>query len=129
MTINPLTMRLKVAKRELLALKTAHTRGLGNVRIYTSTITIDPTDHTTGIWDLVVNIDFDQAFVAYPFVNFASAIDSNNNHSLEVVGQDYTNGGYSLRAQFVWRYRVGTNTITVYSTAPVINYSYEWLED
>lgn len=129
MTINPLTMRLKAAKRELLALKTAHTRGLGNVRIYNSTITIDPTGHTTGIWDIIVSINFDQAFVAYPFVNFAPTIDPSNNHSLEVVGQDYSNGGFSLNAQFVWRYRAGTNTITVHSTAPVINYSYEWLEE
>lgn len=127
MTINPLTMRLKAAKRELLALKTAHTRGLGNVRIYTTTLDIDPTGHTTGWWSLIVNINFDQAFVAYPFVNFAVRFNSNN--SMEAVGQDYANGGYSLRAQFIWRYSGDTDTVSVSSTAPVINYTYEWMED
>lgn len=127
MTINPLTMRIKAAKRELLALKTAHTRGLGNVRIYTTTLAIDPTGHTTGWWGLIVNINFDQAFVAYPFVNFAVRFNSNN--SMEAVGQDYVNGGYSLRAQFIWRYSGDADTVSVSSTAPVINYTYEWLEE
>lgn len=128
MTINPLTMRIKAAKRELLALKTAHTRGLGNVKIYSSTITIDPTGHTSSFWDIEVSIDFDPSYVAYPFVNITPAISQNREHTLEVVGQDYSNGGYSLNAQFIWRYKTGTNSIKVFATAPIIDYSYRWLE-
>lgn len=128
MTINPLTMRIKAAKRELLALKTAHTRGLGNVKIYSSDITIDPTGHTSSFWDIVVSINFDPSYVAYPFVNITPTISQNREHTLEVVGQDYSNGGYSLNAQFIWRYKAGANSIKVSATAPIIGYSYRWLE-
>lgn len=128
MTINPLTMRIKAAKKELLALKTAHTRGLGNVKIYSSTITIDPTGHTSSFWDIAVSIDFDPSYVAYPFVNITPTISQNREHTLEVVGQDYSNGGYSLNAQFIWRYKAGTNSIKVFATAPIVGYSYRWLE-
>ena len=128
MTINPLTMRIKAAKKELLALKTAHTRGLGNVKIYSSDITIDPTGHTSSFWDIAVSIDFDPSYVAYPFVNITPTISQNREHTLEVVGQDYSNGGYSLNAQFIWRYKAGTNSIKVFATAPIVGYSYRWLE-
>ena len=129
MTINPLTMKIKAAKRELLALKTAHTRGLGNVKIYTTTITIDTTGHTTGFWDITFTLDFDQAFTAYPLVNFIATMDSNRDYSMELEGQDYSDGGYTLNAKFAWRYKAGTNSITIDSTSPVVGYSYTWAED
>lgn len=128
MTINPLTMRLKAIKRELLALKTAHTRGLGNVKIYTSTITIDPSGHTTSFWDITIRIDFDPSFVAYPFVNIIPAANSSYQHTLELVGQDYANGGYSLNTKYIWRYVANTNSIMILATAPIVGYTYEWGE-
>ena len=132
MTINPLTMRLKAAKRELLALKTAHTRGLGNVRIYVRTENIDPTGHTSGVWQLKFTIDFDPRFTAYPFVNVAPAMTNSGGYTMELYEQQYSNNGYSMVVTAYWWRRTSsgnTYSIQFNSTSPIIGLSYTWKEE
>lgn len=126
MTVDLLSLRIKEAKRELTALKTAHKRGLGNVKIYTYDFNIDPTGHDTGIWELVVRVDFDSSFAAYPFVYIAPQIGQSFSYSLEVATTDYRNDGYTAFVRCIWGYENGMTKSTVVSTSPIVNVSYTW---
>lgn len=126
MSIDLFSLKLKAAKRELLGLKTAHTRGLGNIRIYTTTIEIDPTGHTSGVYfiDLVVN--FDTSFATYPFVNFSPYMDGEGGFAFDPIGVDYSNNGRTLNVRGAWIYRTGTNFVVIQSTAPIVSWNYDW---
>ena len=127
MSIDLFSLKLKAAKRELLGLKTAHTRGLGNIRIYTTTIEIDPTGHTSGIYFIDLVVDFDSSFAAYPFVNFAPYMDGDGDYSFDPIGVDYSNNGRTLNVRGAWLYyKAGTNFVAIQSTAPIVSWSYNW---
>lgn len=126
MSVDLFSLKLKAAKRELLGLKTAHTRGLGNIRIYTTTIEIDPTGHTSGIYFIDLVVDFDASFAAYPFVNFVPSMSQTNEYYFEPIGLDYSNDGRTLNVRGAWFYYQGTNYVKIQSTAPIVNWSYTW---
>lgn len=126
MSIDLFSMKLKAAKRELLGLKTAHTRGLGNIRIYTMTIDIDPTGHTSGVYFIDFVFNFDNSFAAYPFVNFLPSIDQKNDHYLELIGLDYSNNGRTLNVRGAYIFSKEASYVVIQSTAPIISWNYIW---
>lgn len=67
--MNTLSQRLKYAKRELTALKTAHPRGLGNLRVYHRLETMTSPDTPRGTYVITIEITFDAKYAPYPFMN------------------------------------------------------------
>lgn len=128
MTVNLLSQRVKTAKRELTNLKTAHKRGLGNLKVFKNEITIDTSGHTSGIYFLTININFDQSFASFPLVKIYPTVTNNFNYSAQLLEMDYINGGYTMRIEFLWIYNssLPNQNMTVFSTAPISSSSYSW---
>lgn len=124
--MNLLSRKIKDIKRELTAMKTAHARGLGNVIIYRRNVDVDPTGHQTGAHYLYVTIEFDRRFSSYPFAQIYPKELENGDYTMEIVGHDYSNGGYTMIAKLLWIYEEGTTSFTVESTAPTTSVNYSW---
>lgn len=125
--MNLLTSKIKCLKRELTALKTSHTRGLGNIKIYHYSVAVDKSGRPP-YTDLVVTVQFDTSFNAYPLVQILPTVLDNGDYSMEQVGMDYSGSGYTVNARFVWSYKAGTDSFTVESTIPVTSVNYGWEE-
>lgn len=128
MTINLLSQRIKSAKRELTNLKTAHKRGLGNLKIFKNEIIIDTSGHTSGIYFLTININFDQSFASFPLIKIYPTVTNNFDYSAQLLEMDYINNGYTVRAEFLWLYNssLPNQNMTVFSTSPISSSSYSW---
>lgn len=124
--MNLLATKVKEIKRELTALKTAHTRGLGNVKIYHHLVQVDPSGHETGAYYMYVTITFDRRFAAYPMAQFYPTMLANGDYTMELTGLDYTDQGYTMEAELVWIYEADTTSFTVESTSPVDTVTYTW---
>mgnify|MGYP003306696821 CR=1 FL=1 len=125
MTVNLLSQRLKAAKRELTALKTAHMRGLGNMKVYQQKVVVPPEGHT-GIQDILVSVTTDSSYPPYPFVAIYPLGDRNNNWSMELTDIIYKNGN-NIKFGLLWLYDEGTNAFYVVSSSPITNVSYTWM--
>lgn len=124
--MNLLATKIRDIKRELTALKTAHTRGLGNVKIYQKLVQVDPSGHQTGAYYMNVTITFDRRFAAYPLAQFYPTMLANGEYTMDIVGLDYADSGYTLRTELVWVYEAGTSSFTIESTSPVDTVTYTW---
>lgn len=122
--MNTLAQRIKFAKRELTNLKTAHGRGIGNLKVYTKSINIT---HTGGSQLLNLVVDFSNSGVVYPFVQVFGSMNPNTyENNLDVLGAGYTNSGRTYKMMGTWRLGTGMNTIYIESTLPVSSVSYTW---
>lgn len=121
-----LSKRIIAAKRELTALKQAHKRGIGNLKIYTKEVALNPSGHETGIWYINVSVNFDSEFAPYPLVNFAAETNNAGESSVEVLGIDYGNNGYTLNARLFWIYEAGLDALYIESTSPISSSSVSW---
>lgn len=121
--MNLLVDRLKYAKRELTALKTAHKRGLGNLKVYTQEVTIT---HPGGSQLLNLVVNFDNTTVAYPFVRVIGSMNSSYTYNLNVLGAGYTNNGKTYKMTGTFILNTGMNKIYVESTLPASSISYTW---
>ena len=130
MTQNLLTQRFKHAKRELIALKTAHPRGLGLLKIYKETITF--TASGGSFKDAIITVTFSQNFAAYPFVyvmGYGADIDGKYYSSMTTTSLNYTNNGYTatFEADAVYYPAWVPNKFDVYSTSPTTSITYTWV--
>lgn len=124
-----LVEKLKWAKQELTALKTAHKRGVGMLRIYEENIAPQASDGTP--WDLTITLTFGADTAPYPFVYaiaktlsessyfFAAGftqeeIDYTSEHEVKVAGSFWAGNPVPIR---------------ILSTAPVESVSYAWSKD
>ena len=128
MSQNLLVERLKRAKRELTALKSAHTRGIGNLRVYSNTYTPPSDGHESGYWYLVATVKFDSRFTAYPFAYILPSYPQGGSSSIEAISFNYANNGYSARFGLLYRYNATTSFFRVVSTAPIIEINYDWYQ-
>lgn len=121
-----LVERLKRAKKELTALKTAHKRGVGLLKVFEENIAPQAPDHTP--WDLTITLTFGANTAPYPFV-YAIAkslseedyywsfgftqeeIEYANEHTVNVAGEFWSSNPVPTR---------------ILSTAPVESISYSW---
>lgn len=128
MTVDLLSARLKAAKRELTALKTAHERGLGNLRVYEFQDTIPSAGHQDEAWTLMISIDFDEKFSPYPFIYLIPTIQNTGlRFNVDAEGFQYTNGGKSAEYKIYYSYEeAALDLYTIISTAPIINVQYRW---
>ena len=127
---NLFIQRLKYAKRELTALKTAYVRGLGMMKVYEQTATAPSAGHESGFWTLIINVGLDTSFTAYPFVQLIPQVSSSFEYSIEYESMQYENSGYSASFRTSWRYQAGTGSdVTVFSTSPITSISFNWSKD
>lgn len=126
MTVDLLSVRLKEAKRELTNLKTAHTRGIGMLQLYTSEVKLDVQDKT-GIWDVAVTIYFKEGQSPYPFLEYIPIVNNDTSNVIELIGMEFSNGGMSVLLQFEWLASDPyVDTIELYCTSDIGSYTQEW---
>jgi len=127
---NLFVQRLKHAKRELTALKTACQRGLGTVKIYSETAAGLEVGHTSGSWAVTITANLDQAFAAYPFMMVVPQVDSSFAYSLEVTSMQYEDSGYTAKFKANWKYDANAGgVVTIYSTSPIDSVSFSWSQN
>jgi len=126
MTVDLLSVRLKEAKKELTNLKTAHTRGLGMLQLYTSEIKLDVQDKT-GLWDVEVNVYFKAGQSPYPFLEYIPVVMNDTSNVIELIGMEFSADGMSVLLQFEWLNSTPqVDTILLYCTSQIDTYTQEW---
>lgn len=94
-----LVQRLKAAKRELTALKTAHRRGLGLLRVYEQTYLLaDLGMSDISLRSVSITLQFSRSFSPYPFVTLVGQGIDNNAfwRSAIVESSNYTDNGFGI---------------------------------
>lgn len=118
-----LVRRLKAIKRELTALKTAHQRGLGLLKVYPEEVELD-VDGRTGIWDVIVTLNFDQKFAPFPIVESIYTVD---NPYIEEMAIFYSDDGFAAYITFGWAFVAPVSkSVKFVTSAPVISTSQVW---
>lgn len=121
-----LTQRIKAAKRELTALKTAHRRGIGLLKLYESDVSLDVQERL-GFWSIEVTINFAEGQSPYPFLQWIPVVDNDTSNVIELVGEEFTNNGMTVVLYFEWLASDPyVDTINFLSTSIIDNYSQEW---
>lgn len=124
-----LVERLKRAKKELTALKTAHKRGVGLLKVYEEDVAPEPPDYTR--WELTMTVNFGVDSTPFPFVYaVAKTLDESTYYFVAGFTQEnieYTNEHTVKVAGEFWS--ENPVPIRILSTAPVENVSYSWSKD
>lgn len=127
--MNTLSQRLKYAKRELTALKTAHFRGIGLVKVFSREVHVDLSPYVGELGYIRITVDFDNSYVPYPLAQIIPKVTSSGiivfSDALEIF---YLNNGYSLRTRLTWAYSgSGISDFYVEALSPIadINYTIE----
>ena len=120
-----LAQRLKKTKRELTALKTAHRRGLGLLKVYPREVELDVSGRT-GIWTVTIGLSFDQKFAPFPLIESIQTVD---NPAMDQVALFYSNDGYAAYVTFDWISTAPVpETVKFVTSAPVIGTTQTWTE-
>ena len=121
-----LVERLKRAKQELTALKTAHKRGVGMLKVFEENIAPQAPDHTP--WELTMTISFGVNTTPYPFsYAIAKTLDEEDYYWSYGFTQDkieYINEHTVRVAGGFWA--SNPVPIRIFSIAPVDSISYSW---
>lgn len=125
--MNTLSQRLKYAKRELTALKTAHPRGLGNLRVYRKSETL-VTPGASGIYNATITGTFSSLFSPYPFVQALLGPTPQRVVSLQFNDFEYTNSGMGFKSVLTGWFTAGgvEMTLDLLSLAPVEDLEVVW---
>lgn len=130
MTINPLTMRIKAAKRELLALKMSHAKSASLLKVFSaiSSVPLPP----EGVDLAKITINFSGDYGAFPY--FRIEIEPtgfpafNQGSNIYIGTETYDSTGYRLVVEIA---QIGvpdySNNFKVTSTSPITSISYEWI--
>lgn len=127
MTVDLFSVKLKEAKRELTALKTAHKRGLGDLKVFDYELKIS--GYNDYVYDLTVTVDFDPAFTKYPFIFAYPQCDpSTYLTKADLISMDFANDGASVVFNFSWfaLTTIDPYTILFHSSVPIINVDYNF---
>lgn len=132
--MNTLAQRLKFAKRELTALKTAHRRGLGLMKVYKTIHYFEDDDISYGYeYNGVLTLNFSAGSSPYPYFNVLAASEELSEYYIEAKTIDiasvrYTNSGHSAEVSGRIFYGYGDiyDKIIIYSAAPIISTSGTW---
>lgn len=127
--MNTLSQRLKYAKRELTALKTAHPRGLGNLRVYRrSETTLTPGER--GIYSATITATFSPLFSPFPFAQAVIGPMPPQTGILRFEDFEYSSNGMGFTAILSGLFGAGVIPVTfeILSLAPVENVSVQWRE-
>lgn len=130
-----LVQRLKAAKRELTALKTAHKRGLGLLRIYRTQYLFSdiPGISDQEIYSSVkTTITFSTTFEPYPFAYLVGMLRESSQSvllSVETRQVEYSNNGYTITftgSIAIYYSDLGLDRMFLYSTSPPTSISCDW---
>ena len=124
--MNTLAERLKYAKRELTALKTAHRRGVGLLKVYHYEYELDLPTGEVSFYILTVNVTFSST--AYPFLQHYMVV-SNIYYNPFSANEEvfYQNNGWG--AQFDGTYLIASHyTLALDCTSPITSMTYSWRE-
>lgn len=121
-----LVQRLKAAKRELTALKTAHRRGLGGMKVFEYPLSIS--GYNDYVYALSVTIRFASGSTSYPFVVGTPQSDPNTNYlsKADLISMRFEDGGMSAAFDFDWfaLTKIDPYTIYFYSSSPIEEVTY-----
>ena len=125
--MNTLSQRLKYAKRELTALKTAHPRGLGNLRVYRRSETI-VTPGSSGIYNATITATFSSLFAPYPYVQAVPGPTPDHVIILQFKDFEYNSNGMGFTAILTGWFTAGSVAIPykILSLAPVESVNVQW---
>ena len=135
MTVDLLSSRLKAAKRELTALKTAHTRGFGLLKVYTKTLNYSQTGIAEGgiYTNATLTISFSRDFPPRPFVYVLGDIDVTAGTEIgrwpafNARTFDYSSDGYTVVMGGTLIYLLSAATplekVKAFATSPIISIS------
>lgn len=122
MSQNLLGERLKNAKRELTALKTAHRRGLGLLKVYKEEYTVTAPS-TEAYW---LTIDLEIKGAIYPFVQLYAKTNDSGSTVARGAEFEYKDGGKTAEFRVVcWDDKLNYDLV-VYSTSPIESMKVEW---
>lgn len=130
MTINPLTMRLKAIKRELLALKTSHTKSASLLKVFSATSFVPLHDNDYTLARIIIK--FSEDYGAFPYFRVEiepTGFPAYNYGSNIYIGTEaYDSTGYRLEVEIAQLGIPGySNNFKVTSTSPITSISYEWV--
>lgn len=120
--------RLKAAKRELTALKTAHRRGLGGLKVFEYPLEI--TGYNDAVYTLDVTVEFAQDSTSYPFIICAPQADSTTNLAkADLISMNFGADGMTAYLNFEWfaLTQIDPYNIVFYSSSPISNVSYRFI--
>jgi len=103
MTVDLMSVRLKECKKELTALKTAHRRGLGTLKVYDYKGTIP--DIGDGFWDVTAHVAFTPESAPFPFTYVELAADEDGTDykvQLDVEESYYDTIGKNMTIKMLW---------------------------
>lgn len=127
--MNNLSQRLKYAKRELTALKTAHPRGLGNLRVYRRAETIlSPSN--MGAYEAKISGSFRSLFAPYPYAQVILGVFPEDVSLVTMEDFEYMSDGMGFATVLTGLFAQPSISITfeILSLAPVENIEVEWSE-
>lgn len=130
MTINPLTMRIKAIKRELLALKTSHTKSASLLKVFSATSFVPLRDNDYTLARIIIK--FSEDYGAFPYFRVEiepTGFPAYNYGSNIYIGTEaYDSTGYRLEVEIAQLGIPGySNNFKVTSTSPITSISYEWV--
>lgn len=125
MSQNLLVERLKYAKRELTALKTAHRRGLGLLKVYSKTLTIQPPSGSATFYWLTIDLEF--SISNYPFIQMYLVEEDVADVAVNTLPEfEYTNNGDNAEYRLVLENTGENYLIRFNSTSPITSSNYSW---
>lgn len=123
-----LVQRLKNAKRELTALKTAHKRGLGLLKLYEFTAPLDVQERL-GFWSVKLTVNFAEDQSPFPFLQWIPVVNNNSLNVIELVGEEFSSDGMTAVLYFEWlASNPYVDRINFISTSIIESYSQEWTQ-
>ena len=127
--MNTLSERLKYARRELTALKTAHPRGLGNLRVYRKSGSLTSPSGSRKDYNIIMDITFGASYKPYPFAQVIKGPDPGTVFLFNFEEFEYTNSGMGVRVTASGRFNAGASMpYEILSLAPVASVSTQWEE-
>lgn len=122
-----LVQRLKAAKRELTALKTAHRRGLGLLKVYDKIVSLEIPQDPSYYYYVEFDITFAQGSSPYPFIELIPKVFSGTAAFTANGGIEYYNGGMACKMVYSWVSSTpSVDTVTFLSTAKISTISQNW---
>lgn len=125
--MNTLSERLKYARRELTALKTAHPRALGNLRVYRRSEVLTSTAGSRELFEILITLAFSTNYAPFPFTELVGGQMPSGVGLFEVEEFEYSNDGMSATAKASGLFNAGASMpYEVLSMAPVVSISTQW---
>lgn len=126
--MNTLAQRLKFAKRELTALKTAHRRGLGNLRVYRRNELLTPPYSERDIYVITIKLSFSSNFAPFPYIQVVQGAENPSIPRFIFEDFEYYSDGMGATVVASGLFDSGSPSMPyeILSLAPVTNIETDW---